>query len=77
MPRSLVLKATAKINLTLRVGLRQQNGYHEVRTLMQSIALSDSLSLTGRRGPFVLQTHAPGVPADESNLVWRAADLLW
>ena len=77
MPRSLVLRPTAKINLTLRVGQRQQDGYHDVSTLMQSIGLSDTLTFTPRRGPFKLQTRTPGVPADHTNLVWRAADLLW
>ncbi len=77
MSRSLVLRPTAKINLMLRVGLRQPDGYHDVRTLMQSIGLSDTLTFTPRKGPFALQTRAPGVPTDESNLVWRAADALW
>lgn len=77
MPRALVLRPPAKINLTLRVGLRQPDGFHDVRTLMQAIAISDALTFSLRRGPFALQTRAPGVPADESNLIWRAADALW
>jgi 4-diphosphocytidyl-2-C-methyl-D-erythritol kinase len=77
MARALVLRPTAKINLMLRVGVRQPDGYHDVRTLMQSIGLSDTLTFTPRKGPFALQTRAPGVPTDESNLVWRAADALW
>jgi len=44
---------------------------------MQSIALSDTLALTPRRGPFALKTRAGGVPAGRSNLVWRAAEVLW
>jgi len=75
--RALVLRPTAKVNLMLRVGARQTDGYHDVRTLMQSIGLSDTLTFTPRRGPFALQCRAPGVPVDESNLVWKAADALW
>jgi 4-diphosphocytidyl-2-C-methyl-D-erythritol kinase len=75
--RSLVLRPPAKINLTLRVGPLLDDGFHDVRTVMQSIALSDTLTVTPRKGPFVLATRAPGVPADRTNLVWRAADLLW
>jgi 4-diphosphocytidyl-2-C-methyl-D-erythritol kinase len=75
--RTLVLRPSAKINLMLRVGQRLPDGYHEVRTLMQSIGVSDTLTLTPRRGPFALQTRAPGVPTDATNLVWRAADALW
>jgi 4-diphosphocytidyl-2-C-methyl-D-erythritol kinase len=77
MSRTLTLHAPAKINLTLRVGARRDDGFHDVRTLMQSIALADTLRMTTRRGPFVLQTRTPGVPDDRTNLVWRAADLLW
>ena len=77
MSRVLTLHPPAKINLTLRVGARRDDGYHEVRTLMQSIALADTLRFTMRRGPFVLDTRNPGVPADRTNLVWRAAELLW
>ena len=77
MARALVLRPSAKINLMLRIGQRQPDGYHDLRTLMQSIGISDTLTLTARRGPFALQTRAPGVPSDATNLVWRAADALW
>ncbi len=77
MPRALVLRPPAKINLTLRVGPRRSDGFHDVRTLMQSIALSDALAITPRSGPFALQVHGLGVPVDHNNLVWRAAALLW
>ena len=77
MPRTLVLRPSAKINLTLRVGARRADGFHDVRTLMQSIALCDTLALTARSGPFSLNVHGRGVPAERDNLVWRAAELLW
>jgi 4-diphosphocytidyl-2-C-methyl-D-erythritol kinase len=75
--RVLTLRPSAKINLTLRVSQRRDDGFHDVRTLMQSIALSDTLRFTTRKGPFVLDTRTPGVPSDHTNLVWRAAELLW
>ena len=77
MPRSLILRPSAKINLTLRVGPRRADGYHDVETLLQSIAISDVLTFTARRGPFALATRAPGVPADQSNLIWKAAAAFW
>jgi 4-diphosphocytidyl-2-C-methyl-D-erythritol kinase len=77
MPRALVLRPPAKINLTLRVGPRRADGFHDVRTLMQSIAIADTLALTARAGPFSLNVHGLGVPIDRENLVWRAAELLW
>jgi 4-diphosphocytidyl-2-C-methyl-D-erythritol kinase len=77
MSRTIVLRPSAKINLTLRVGPARSDGFHDVRTLMQSVALADTLTVTARRGPFVLSGGGPGVPADETNLVWRAAASLW
>ena len=77
MRTALVLRPPAKINLTLRVGPRRPDGFHDIRTLIQSIALSDTLSVTGRNGPLALHVRGHGVPADRENLVWRAADLLW
>ncbi len=77
MSRSLTLRPSAKINLTLRVGPRRPDGFHDVRTLMQSVALHDTLVVTARRGPFALFGGGPGLPTDWTNLVWRAADALW
>ncbi|MEO7191152.1 MAG: 4-(cytidine 5'-diphospho)-2-C-methyl-D-erythritol kinase [Vicinamibacterales bacterium] len=77
MSASLVLRPSAKINLTLRVGARREDGFHEVRTVMQSIALADAIAVTARPGPFGLLSRTPGVPGDRTNLVWRAAALLW
>ena len=77
MSRVLTLRPGAKINLTLRVGPRRDDGYHDVRTVLQSIGLSDTLAVSPRRGPFALSCRAPGVPADRENLVWKAAERLW
>jgi len=77
MSRTLVLRPPAKINLTLRVGPLRGDGFHDVRTLLQSIALSDTLTVTARRGPFALAAGGPGMPTDETNLVSRAAAALW
>lgn len=77
MPRALILRPSAKINLTLRVGPLRADGFHDVVTLLQSIALADTLTVTSRRGPFTLATRSPGIPKDRTNLVWRAAELLW
>jgi 4-diphosphocytidyl-2-C-methyl-D-erythritol kinase len=77
MPRTLILRPPAKINLTLRVGPRRADGFHDVRTLMQSIAICDTMALSTRSGPFSLNVRGLGVPTDRENLVWRAAELLW
>jgi 4-diphosphocytidyl-2-C-methyl-D-erythritol kinase len=77
MARALTLRPPAKINLMLRVGPRQADGFHDVRTVLQTIALSDTVTYTPRSGPFALAARAPGVTADADNLVWRAAAALW
>src|SRR3954468_20834177 len=71
------VKAFAKINLTLRVLGTRPDGYHELRTTFQSLALHDTLTCTERRGPFEITCSAPDCPVDASNLVWKAADALW
>lgn len=77
MSRTLILEPSAKINLTLHVGPKRDDGFHDVRTLLQSITLHDTLTVSQRRGPFGLACRTPGVPSDQTNLVWRAAEVLW
>jgi 4-diphosphocytidyl-2-C-methyl-D-erythritol kinase len=73
----LVLRASAKINLDLRIVGRRPDGFHELRTLFQSLALADRLEIRRTRRPFRLECDAPGVPVDRTNLVWRAAEAAW
>lgn len=73
----LTLQAPAKVNLTLLVSARRGDGYHDVSTVMQTVDLCDTLTLTGEgRGPTLTCTD-PAVPADDSNLVLRAARLFF
>jgi 4-diphosphocytidyl-2-C-methyl-D-erythritol kinase len=72
------LDAHAKINLTLDVGLRRPDGYHDIRSVMQTIALHDTLeaALTPARPGVLLEVtgeESSGVPTDETNLVHKAA----
>ena len=71
------LRAFAKINLALRVLGVREDGYHELRTIFQSLALHDTLEVRDRRGPFGVTCDDSACPADATNLVWRAADGLW
>jgi len=71
------VRAFAKINLALRVLGIRADGYHELRTIFQSLALHDTLEVRDRRGPFVLTCDDPACPADATNLVWLAAERLW
>ena len=66
-------QAPAKINRSLRMRGRRADGYHLLSTVLQSIALADTLTLECHEGPFVLQCDAPGVPTDATNLAWKGA----
>jgi 4-diphosphocytidyl-2-C-methyl-D-erythritol kinase len=75
--RSVRVRACAKVNLSLRVLGIRPDGYHELRTTFQSLALHDTLTFEAVRGPFAITTTDPACPVDASNLVWRAAARLW
>jgi 4-diphosphocytidyl-2-C-methyl-D-erythritol kinase len=72
-----IIRAHAKINLDLRVLGPRADGFHELRTVFQSIALHDTITCTLREGPFALDCDAAGLPLDAGNLVWKAAEALW
>jgi 4-diphosphocytidyl-2-C-methyl-D-erythritol kinase len=74
---SVVVRAHAKINLDLRVLGVRRDGFHELRTVFQAIALHDVVECELREGPFAIECGAAGVPLDRANLVWRAAEALW
>ena len=76
-PVAITIRAHAKINLDLRVLGARPDGYHELRTVFQVIALHDTITCIPREGPFAIECDAAGVPLDQSNLVWRAAEALW
>lgn len=74
MPEVMRLLAPCKVNLILEVVGRRQDGYHELRTWMQKLDLCDELTLAVREGEGVSLTCSdPDLPADETNLAWRAA----
>jgi 4-diphosphocytidyl-2-C-methyl-D-erythritol kinase len=71
------VRAYAKINLDLRVLGTRPDGFHELRTVFQSISLHDTITCLPRQGPFAIECDVAGVPLDGSNLIWRAAEALW
>lgn len=71
------LRAMAKINLGLDVLGKREDGYHEVRMIMQTIRMYDLLEINRRSKPGIhLMTNLPYIPCDERNLVYKAAKLL-
>ena len=71
------LRALAKINLGLDILGKREDGYHEVRMIMQTIQMYDVLEIEKKKEPgIVLTTNIPYVPTDERNLVYKAAKML-
>lgn len=73
----LKLEAYAKINLGLDVVRRLENGYHEVKMIMQTVSLSDFITIERERTPGIqVFTDTDELSAGEDNLVYKAAALL-
>lgn len=71
------LRALAKINLGLDVIRKREDGYHEVRMIMQTINLFDKLHIVKQDRPEItVETNLPYLPDNENNLVYKAANLL-
>lgn len=71
------LKALAKINLGLDVVRRREDGYHEVRMIMQTIHLFDRLNIAKTQEPGIsIKTNLSFLPVNENNLVYKAGKLL-
>ena len=72
---SITIRSFAKINIGLRIGPRRDDGYHELRTLYQTIALHDLIKIDVARGTGIeIHCNDQRVPRDESNTCWRVAE---
>lgn len=66
--------AYAKINLTLDVLGKRPDGYHDLKSVMQTISLRDDIEIdVGTGKPWTLECDKEGIPCDERNLAWKAA----
>jgi 4-diphosphocytidyl-2-C-methyl-D-erythritol kinase len=66
--------AVAKINLTLDVLDKRQDGYHDIKSIMQTVSIRDDIQLDiGTGKEWELICDAEGIPTDEKNLAWKAA----
>lgn len=73
----LELKALGKINLGLDILGRRENGYHDVRMVMQTVYLYDRVTLEKTREPGIeISTNLSYLPVNENNIAYKAADLL-
>lgn len=74
---TIMLKAYAKINLGLDVLGKREDGYHEVRMIMQTIRLYDKLNMKKlNKDEIIIKTNLAYLPTNENNLVYRAIQML-
>ncbi|MDE2127102.1 MAG: 4-(cytidine 5'-diphospho)-2-C-methyl-D-erythritol kinase [Armatimonadetes bacterium] len=80
MTNAVTLQCPAKVNFTLDVLSRRQDGYHGVETLLQSISLADRLTIEPAAAGIRMECSGPasaGVPVDGRNLAWKAVLGAW
>ena len=70
--------AFAKINLTLDVLVKRPDGYHDLKSVMQTVSLRDDIEIdVGTGKPWCLKCDKEGIPCDERNLAWKAAEVFF
>jgi len=71
-----IVKAPAKINLTLRILSKRADGYHEISSLMRAIRLFDEVEIDFYAAGINVSSDAEGVPEGPDNLAYKAAELI-
>ena len=76
--KSVTVQVPAKVNLQLSVGPKEADGYHEVATVFQAISLFDNVKVAAadQFSIIVSGDYTNGVPLDQSNLVYKAIELM-
>ncbi len=72
----LKIRGRAKVNLSLDVLRRREDGYHEVRMIMQQVDLYDEITLREMEDGIKLECNCGFIPVDEGNIAYRAAKLI-
>ena len=70
------MKALAKVNLGLDVIRRREDGYHEVKMIMQTVRLYDRIILEKTQQGISMETNLSFLPVNEQNIAYRAAKML-
>jgi len=70
------IAAHAKINLSLDVLGKRADGYHDLRMIMQTVELHDTVLLSGTKSGISMECSSRWVPQDGTNIAWKAAELL-
>src|SRR5215472_3076274 len=74
-PMPTIARSFAKINIGLRIGPSRDDGFHELRTVYQTLAIHDVIKVDVTRGVGIeIASRHPQVPIDEGNTCWRVAE---
>lgn len=77
MTKALRLKSPAKVNLRLEILRRREDGYHELKTILQKISLCDTLSVSLKKEKGIsISTDHPSLPIGKRNLVYQAVQMI-
>jgi 4-diphosphocytidyl-2-C-methyl-D-erythritol kinase len=76
--RSVTVKVPGKVNVYLGVGPREFSGYHELATVFQAVGIYDEVTVSAADALTIsgLGLFADRIPTDETNLAWKAAELV-
>ena len=78
VPPPVTVRVPAKINLLLAVGPLRNDGYHDLATVFHAVSLFDEVTVAATEHPGI-EVHGEGaaeVPTDDTNLAWRAVELV-
>ncbi|WP_352420300.1 4-(cytidine 5'-diphospho)-2-C-methyl-D-erythritol kinase [Proteiniborus sp.] len=70
--KKITIDAHAKINLSLDVLKKREDGYHDLEMIMQQLALKDVITIEEKNSGFTIDSNSKSVPLDSSNLVYKA-----
>lgn len=74
---TVIVPSYAKLNLFLRVAGVRPDGYHEIETVFERVSLADTITLSSAKDSSIrIRCRTPGIPRDERNLCYRAAEAL-
>lgn len=78
MTKSVTVRVPGKVNIYLGVGPREFSGYHELATIFQAVGIYDEVTVSAADSLTIsgLGSFADQIPTDETNLAWRAAELV-
>lgn len=74
--KKIIMESYGKINLGLDVLYKREDGYHEISTIMQQIALKDTLIIEENKDHIIIESNSNNIPLDSRNLMYKAWEKL-